>query len=199
MSEKKKSTPNAKVLTVLLIVLFFGSCVCFLIAVFTGSIGSDIIEPTDALETTVSETIAETQAADTKASESTSATETAATEVSESNAVASAAVIVAESYAAKSAVDLDGNSVDMRAYFGSGFASYGGTLSFEGQRFAINMGVSSGSSSSSVGSYDIISLNEMELDYDNSDIAVATFEVENDTVVSISVPMDDITVTFVAE
>lgn len=204
MKDNKKSTPNAKALTVVLIILVLGSIACFVVAVVTGVLRSDVVNTTDPVaETTVTASLpseTETAPEGTAASGETSAVSTE--ETMEKTGVAGADFIIADSYYAASAVDADGNPVDMRAYFGSGFASYGGSLVFDNSgsesEFSINMGVSSGSSSSSVGTYSIIAYDSMELRFDNSDITVATFEIEDRNIVSIDVPMDDIVVTFKA-
>ena len=203
MKDNKKSTTNAKVLTVLLIVLCVGAIGCFVFAIFTGVLNSGVVDSTQP-STEASTAVAlpsETETTDlsTKATDPT--TQSSTEETMEKTGVAGADFVIADSYYAASAVDLEGNPVDMRAYFGSGFASFGGSLTFDESgaepRFSIAMGISSGGSSF-VGTYSIISYGSMELRFDNSDVAVATFEVEDRSVVSVEVPMDDIVVTFKA-
>ena len=199
MSEKRKSTFSAKVLTVLIIVLFVGAVACFVYAVCTGTFSKDIMAEVETNEpsSSVSE-VAASVPEGTDAVKDTTATESTTGTPDKNGAVANASFIVAPSYKAKGAVDANGDKVDLRAYFGSGFASYGGSLKFDGNRFTLNMGVSANSDSSK-GEYDIISMTELELKFDNSDITTASFVSDDKTITSLDVPMDDIVVTFVAE
>lgn len=194
MSEKRKSTLSAKVLTILIIVLFAGACACFVYAVCTGTLSKEIMAEVD--EINASEAAA-TATAGTPADSEPDTSVPATTGTPDKNdAVANASFIVAPSYKAKGAVDANGEKVDLRAYFGSGFASYGGHLNFEGHRFTLDMGVSANSDSSK-GEYGFVSMTEIELKFDNSDVTTASFTLDGKDVTSIDVPMDDIVVTFV--
>lgn len=203
MNEKKKSTPNARALTVVLIILVLGSIACFVFAVVTGVLRSDVVDPTEpSAEVTTGVVLPSESTAAPEETDADNTATTSATDASmEKTGVAGADFEISDSYYAASAVDLEGNPVDLRTYFGSGFATFGGTLSFDESgaepRFSINMGISSGSSSS-VGTYSVIAYGSMELRFDNSDVTVATFEIEDHSVVSLEVPMDDIVVTFKA-
>lgn len=197
MTEKKKSTTNAKVLTVLLIILFVGSCACLIFAGVTGRIHKPSDSDTDATTTAAVEENT-TYSNTTVSADATALTTAEATEATEATEMQSVALILHDTYYACSAVDANGDDVSLNAYFGSGFAAYGGAITFNSGRFSIDMGVSAGGSAN-VGDYRFVSDTELELRYDNSDISTAAVEISKGEVVSIDVAMDDITVTFKAQ
>lgn len=166
MNKKQKSTPKAKMLTAVLLILFLGSCAVLIFAVCTGQLSRENnqtpTETTLALETTAK---VETTAA------ATTETETTATEASEPQ------ITFASQYKFESVRDENGEEMDLMVAFGSNFAK--GRVEFENDRFFISLPVQSKPDAYG-GTYSFLSQTEVELRYDNSDIKTATIKATDD-------------------
>lgn len=186
MSEKRKSTPQAKVLTVVLLILFLGACAVLVFAVCSDiwGINNNTVPSTDA-STEISVTSA-TEAAST--AEPTAEKTSAATEASESQGaypVLGAAYDV--DYWAEY-MDLHG-SAGLGVLFGA--QTRGATINFEDGRFVVNVSSADQGFEATSGSYSFISETEIELRYDNSDIKTAkVIEAEDGLITCLDFPMD---------
>lgn len=178
MSQKRKSTLKARVLTVLLIVLFGGSCAVLVFAVCTGQLSRDnnnekYTEPPLMEASTLEEIGVDS------ISTSSAKTEPAST-------VAATALRTSLSFAPKyeilSVCDENGASMELSVAFGADFTK--GSVEFSDGRFFINLPVQ-GKPDSYGGSYKLVSASEAELRYDNSDIKTAFInEVDSSGVIT---------------
>lgn len=166
MNKKQKSTPKAKMLTAVLLILFLGSCAVLIFAVCTGQLSRENNQtPT---ETTVaSETTANVETTVAAATE----IETTVTEVSEPQ------ITFAPEYKFESVRDENGEEMDLRVAFGSDFAR--SRVEFENDRFFISLPVQSKPDAYG-GVYSFLSETEVELRYDNSDIKTAVIKATDD-------------------
>ena len=165
MSEKRKSTPTAKVLTVVLLVLFLGSCATLVFAVCTDILGiNSNTTPTDPVATT---DIYVTENITTVNTEVLPSTTVPLTTVAESD---EADLCFAEKYKITSVCDENGDEMDLRVAFGNSFRE--GYVEFDSDRFFIGLTVQ-GPPENYGGTYKFISDSEVELRYDNSAIKSA--------------------------
>lgn len=189
MSEKNKSTPKAKVLTAVLLVLFFGSCAVLVFAVCTDILG---IAPKNPNPTEPQVTTA------------VSVTESATVETTEASEPSSSASAPQSSTAVSSQLTLGSTyNVDywveyMDNYGASGLAvlfgarTKGATVTFtEENTFTVTVESANGSVEVSAGTYSFLDDSNIELRFDNSNITVATvIETGDNEITSLDFPMD---------
>lgn len=186
MKEKRKSTPKAKVLTAVLLVLFLGSCVVLIYAVFTDVLG---LNPSTA-STEPSSTVAVT--------ESTALTETAAitTEVATTASEAAETTTLDSSLTLGTTYNAD-YWVEHKAEYGTpglavlfGAKTQGVFVSFDGSSFAVNVVNGNESYETETGTFSFNEDGNIELSFDNSDISrVAVVESENGVITSMDFPL----------
>ncbi len=102
---------------------------------------------------------------------------------------------VLESYSPSYALDEDGNEVSLTEIFGTAYNTYGGSLTFsEDMSFTLRIGVDKGDG---VGTYKIISEEEIELDYKNGKTAVVkVLEISDSVATELLVPKGDFNIIF---
>ena len=185
MAEKRKSTPQAKVLTVVLLILFLGSCAVLIFAVCTDILGINKDNPTEPVTTTNVSASEDVTTLNTEETSSSTALESSTAESGESE------LYFAEKYEIVSVCDEQGNEMDLRVAFGNNFKE--GFVEFDGGRFFITLTVQ-GPPDNYGGTYSFVSDTEAELRYDNSNIKSA-FIKETDgtglvTVVDVTMSSD---------
>ena len=168
MAEKRKSTTKAKLLTVVLVVLFLGSCATLIFAVCTDILGingnTTPTEPAATTEVTVTEDVTAINTEATLPS-------TTATEGKEAD------LYFADKYEIVSVCDENGNEMDLRVAFGNSFRE--GYVEFDSDRFFIGLTVQ-GPPENYGGTYNFTSDSEVELRYDNSAIKSAFVKAFDD-------------------
>lgn len=190
MNVNKKSTLKAKVLTVALLVLFLGSCAVLIFAILTGRLSREgkvnPTESTPSVETTVS-TEAHTDIPTTALTQpitQPSSTEAGTTEVSDYSALSPGTSYNAEYWAEYNA---DNNSSGLAVLFGARTRSV--TVSFsDDNKFSVLV---NDDIEVAIGTYSVVSETEIELRYDNSNIAYAQIvETEDGVITVMDFPMD---------
>lgn len=185
MSEKRKSTLKAKVLTVLLIILFIGSCAAIIFAICTGQLsresGTPPAETSAATETAAqTETVAQTEAATSAVTTAASATDSAETALSLGSTYD--ALYWAEYKA-------EYGSAGLSVLFGA--RTQGAAVTFEDNRFTVSSISYDEYTAVATGTFSFVSDSEIELRYDNSNIATAkVIETENSQVTVMDFPLD---------
>lgn len=171
MSKNRKSSPKAKVLTILLLVLFGGSCAVLVFAVCTGQLSRDNSNESYTYigNVTISTSVFDETVVSTDSVLSSSAYTEPSTEAQTSETTAQS-VSLASIYKIKSVCDENGNAMELRALFGADFKE--GSVEFSDGRFVIDVPVH-GNSDAYGGEYNFISDVKIELRYDNSDIKYA--------------------------
>ncbi len=167
MKEKIKSTPKAKLLTAVLLVLFLGSCAVLVFAVCTDILGiNSNTNPTEPVTTTTAVPATENVTA-VNTEETLPSTTVPKTSALENNETA---LYFAEKYEIISVCDENGNEMDLRVAFGNSFRE--GFVEFDADRFFIGLTVQ-GPPENYGGTYAFVSDSEVELRYDNSAIKSA--------------------------
>lgn len=186
MSEKRKSTLKAKVLTAILIILFAGSCAAIIFAICTGSISRENnTNPTETSAVTETPAVTET-AADTEAT-----TLTTVTNATTAAQGADSSIKLGSAYNVDYWVEYkeENGSAGLGVLFGA--RTQGAVVTFEGDRFTVSTVSSNETADVASGSFSFISDSEIQLRYDNSNIATAkVIETENGTVSVLDIPMD---------
>ncbi len=173
MSEKIKSTPKAKVLTAVLMVLLLGSFAVLIFAVCTDILGVNNVKPTEPVTTTgVSVTEDVTTVNEEETSSLTTMPKTTALENEEND------LYFAEEYKIVSVCDENGNEMDLRVAFGNSFRE--GFVEFDSDRFFISLTVQ-GPPENYGGTYAFVSDSDVELRYDNSAIKSAFVKSVDET------------------
>lgn len=185
MSEKRKSTPKAKALTLVLIVLFLGSCACLIVAFCNDMLGKDIdTVPVDTTAVTAAVTgTSPTENTQNATEQTTEVTEAASTrvEIDESWPNVSLSYKIDHWVEYKDENGTNGLGVLFGAH------TTGGNVTFADGRFTVNKDETEVAG----GTYKVISDTEVELRYDNSHIATATIlETEDGVITSMDFPMD---------
>lgn len=186
MAEKRKSTFKAKVLTVIIVVLFVGSCATLVFAICTGKLSrADNTPPTETQSNTETVAVTETVAYTEVTELTTESTETTATEE------LSAELVLGSTYE----VDYWAEYKDEHGSAGLGvlFGAYtqGVEINFNGGRFTVSTVSSYETLDVATGTFAFISDSEIELRYDNSNIEIAkVVETDGSTVTVLDVPMD---------
>ena len=189
MSEKRKSTPKAKALTLVLVVLFLGSCACLIVAFCNGKLGKDIdTVPVDTTAVTAAVTgTSPTENTQNATEQTTEATEAASTRVEIDESWPN----VSLSYKIEHWVEyMDENGTNgLGVLFGA--HTTGGNVTFADGRFTVNNMGATGETEVAGGTYKVISDTEVELRYDTSHIATAKIlETEDGVITSMDFPMN---------
>lgn len=191
MKEKIKSTPKAKLLTAVLLVLFLGSCAVLVFAVCTDILGiNSNTPPTETVVPTETTAIVSTTASVPETTPSSSVLPTTTSEAVET--VVSLGSIYDVDYWTEYKDEY--GSAGIGVLFGA--HAKGATITFENGRFVVSVVGANETLDVSSGTYSFVSDNEIELRYDNSDIRTAkVIETENDvvTVLDFSMDMEDTT------
>lgn len=186
MSKNKKSTPKAKMLTAVLLILFLGSCAVLVFAIVTGQLGREPNnKPTETTPATeVVTTVGSTEDTTIQATESVSSTAAIVTS-------GSSEVTLGSTYNVDYWVEYknENGTAGLGALFGAHTQS--AVVNFDNGRFTVfNIGYDE-YLPVTTGTYSFISDNEIELKYDNSYIATATVtETEDGLVTGMDFPMD---------
>lgn len=191
MSVKRKSTLKAKVLTVILIVLFAGSCATLIFAICTGQLsreGKEVLVETTVSAEASTETAtanASTSVTEAQTTASTTAAQTTATESVESNVTLGTTYNV--DYWAE--YKAENGSAGLGVLFGA--HTQGVIISFDGDKFSVSVVNYDELLPVATGDYSFVSDSEIELRFDNSAIEIATVvESENGVATVIDFPMD---------
>ncbi len=193
MKEKRKSTPKAKLLTAVLLVLFLGSCAVLVFAVCTDILGINSIEPTEPVATTQAVATEEVTTANTEASvASATASEPVETSTAVSSNITLGSIYNVDYWAEYKA---DNGSSGLGVLFGAQTQSAEVKFS-DDNKFSVVINANNEAVEVSSGTYIIISESEVELRYENSNIETATVsETENGvaTVMDFSMDVDGTT------
>lgn len=186
MSEKRKSTPKAKVLTAVLLILFLGSCAVLIFAVCTDILGiNSNTNPTETITPTETSAIVSTTASIPATIPSSSVLPTTASEVSD------AGVNLGSIYEVDYWVEYmaEKGAPGLGVLFGA--RTQGAVVTFEEDRFTVsNLNYDEYVPVVS-GTFSFVSDNEIELRFDNSNIEIATvLDAENGVATVIDFPMD---------
>ncbi len=187
MSEKRKSTPKAKVLTAVLLVLFLGSCATLVFAVCTDILGvnNNRTNPTETVSATET-TVAEETTAQPETTEA--VITTIATTASEAQATG---ISLGSTYNVDywAEYQAEHNASGLAVLFGA--RTQGAVISFDNGRFTVSSVSNDEYTSVATGSYSLISDSEIELRYDNSYIAAAIVaEAEDGVATALDFPLD---------
>lgn len=181
MSKKIKSTPKAKVLTAVLIILFVGSCAALIFAICTGRLSRENNTTPTETATPVETTVAEAEP---------TVTTTASPETTIVDEVQQKLTFASE-YKIDAVCDENGDEMDLQVAFGAHFRE--GRVEFEDDSFFISL-PAQGKPDDYGGTYSILSETQAELRYDNSDIKSAFIKSVNDegviTVVDVTMSSD---------
>lgn len=186
MKEKIKSTPKAKMLTAVLLVLFLGSCAVLIYAVCTDILGiNSNTNPTETITPTETSAIVSTTASIPATIPSSSVLPTTASEASDTGVNLGSIYEVdywVEYMAEKGAPGLS-------VLFGA--RTQGAVVTFEEDRFTVsNLNYDEYVPVVS-GTFSFVSDNEIELRFDNSNIEIATvLDAENGVATVVDFPMD---------
>lgn len=188
MKEKRKSTPKAKALTAVLLVLFLGSCAVLIYAVFTDILGLDNPpSPTEPSATIVAtEPVTTEVTINTTEAPATSAVNTTTADIANSDDI----IILGATYNADYWIEhkAEHDTSGLALLFGSKIQSV--FISFDNGRFSVN-GVSYNEPQAfETGTYSFMEDGNIELRFDNSDIATATvLNLENGVITSMDFPL----------
>ena len=187
MSKNEKSTPKAKVLTAVLLIVFLGSCAVLVFAVCTDILG---IAPKNPNPT------------EPQATTAVSVTESATVETTEASEASASASAPQSSTAVFSQLTLGSTYnvdywVENKAEHGTpGLALLYGTkvqsvyVSFDNDRFSVNVVKYNESQETETGTYSFTDNGNIELRYDNSNITTATvLESENGMITTMDFPL----------
>lgn len=187
MSKNKKSTPKAKVLTAVLLVVFLGSCAVLAFAICTDILGiapkkPGTTEPVATTAVTATENVTEN---------------TESTEPSSAASVPQSSTAVSSELTPGSTYNVDYWVEYMNDYGTNGLGvlfgarTRGVTVAFsEDNTFSVNV-QNNGSVEVSAGTYSILDDSNIELRFDNSNITTATvLETEGNVITIMDFPMD---------
>lgn len=186
MKEKSKSTTKAKILTAVLLILFLGSCAVLVFAICTDILGINNVKPTQPVTTAQATATEEFTTANTEATE---ASVTASEPVETSSAITTELTL-------GSTYNVD-YWVENKAENGTpGLALLYGVrvqrvyVSFDNGRFSVNVVSYNESQETDTGTYFFTDDGNIELQYDNSNIATATvLESENGIITTMDFPL----------
>lgn len=186
MAEKRKSTTKAKLLTVVLVVLFLGSCATLIFAVCTDILGiNGNTSPTETITPTETTAIVSTTASVPETTPSSSALPTTTSEAVETGIKLGSVYDV--DYWAEYKDEY--GSAGIGVLFGA--HAKGATITFENGCFVVAVVGANETLDVASGTYSFVSDTEIELRYENSDIRTAkVIETENDVVTILDFSMD---------
>ncbi len=194
MSKNEKSTPKAKVLTAVLLIVFLGSCAVLAFAICTDILGIAPKNP-NPTEPQVTTAVSVTESATTEATEATEASSSAS--VTQSSTAVSSQLILGSTYNVDywAEYKTENGSSGLGVLFGAHTQS--AEINFtDDNKFSIVVFANNEPVEVSSGTYSFSSQSEIELRYENSNIETAVIsETENGvvTVMDFSMDVDDTT------